>query len=1116
MSGNHSRYSHQRSKLYSAVSLLQGSMVTDADQREAQSVAARSGRITSDMALASGVPEKSGVLEYEFIGGPPDVVSTRSLKPGRVVADGKWGIVRLENAQTLNAAVPLDLLAKQADFLAGAAVPDDARYLVFADVWDRHVGPAEDGRLLDSAFLGAETSVRKARMAQMKLVKTDSFSQRDRDIVQSELPIFGGLRLKDAVLTAPLAPKDDCDPCAATVPAETGTQNHLFRIEIHQSQFARPQVDGGDVFIDKTGDTILVKFSKDNGSIEIAGAHFKQLTSDTEFNDKVFEIATLTSEQQLGVPSNPDQPRTAQLLSMTQLKQKSANDLKDTIIRVWDGAVTLDLSANNLNPEPVGSGQYQGTASRAGSTFTMELSVADLKLRFEADISGGNMPFILPGDAWAVDMREFADATDTHLRFEAEPVEAEHHYTYLGQVAGKKFVPENEMSDMRSRAFPALGDLKAQQVAWSNDNHTTIKTNTVQGALDILFGQEGGDCLCTFCINSSTKLHEQLEQIREKLTAMHTEKPDQKLNAALICFPRGVFALEQSVDFKGLGFVTLRGAGREATEIRMLESATLTVSTCDGFAVDDLSMFSADKKGTALLAVKSTETVDISRAMFSAAPGPDAKNVAFPLVQIEQDIADGDTAVWVTASIFNVLENRIGLTIAGHGMHTVRDCQFNGIPPYYSKRIIGLIPKVFGAVKYVAKPQGVPFGKESGIFELQGAGNNALDLSAFPMAERNEIFDFIKGNKSVFGASDLNTAAKWKTFTDNVEGGTAEVLKQRVTVTPVQPIGRGGGAVIGGGAVRGGGAGGGAGVTRGFVIGNGGAVLGGATGATTGRTGAMLSGTGRITRNSNFAVLMDTITPADPRITGVVANLGAADKQKIGNLLEVLATRTSVASYQRNFGLVIDAGALACTNVVSNHFEWIHSAVIVKGANEASEGAHVPLTAALSIKDNRIKRAALLGISGAAFSGDIYPAAITCDDVGYLKLENNLVQQSFGDTSGIKDYLEYLSDLSETYEGKFAIELRGAVGPVVHAVGNDAVYFTHAIGVTGAIAYQANPMQEATRRQNIWMFRENTVLPCTQAQITALFFAPGLDKYTSTRFVRDAWETDDFNHPPMK
>ena len=36
MSGNHSRYSHQRSKLYSAVSLLQGSMVTDADQREAQ------------------------------------------------------------------------------------------------------------------------------------------------------------------------------------------------------------------------------------------------------------------------------------------------------------------------------------------------------------------------------------------------------------------------------------------------------------------------------------------------------------------------------------------------------------------------------------------------------------------------------------------------------------------------------------------------------------------------------------------------------------------------------------------------------------------------------------------------------------------------------------------------------------------------------------------------------------------------------------------------------------------------------------------------------------------------------------------------------------------------
>ena len=45
MSGNFSRYSHQRDKLYSEVSLLQGAMVTDSDQLEAQMVAARTSRI---------------------------------------------------------------------------------------------------------------------------------------------------------------------------------------------------------------------------------------------------------------------------------------------------------------------------------------------------------------------------------------------------------------------------------------------------------------------------------------------------------------------------------------------------------------------------------------------------------------------------------------------------------------------------------------------------------------------------------------------------------------------------------------------------------------------------------------------------------------------------------------------------------------------------------------------------------------------------------------------------------------------------------------------------------------------------------------------------------------
>ena len=1111
MSGNYSRYSHQRNKLYSQVSLVQGAMVTDADQNESQMVSARARRIQGDMALATGVPREGGVLEYDHVAGVPDVFSAKALRPGRVVAQGEWGEVLLQEGQQLTADA-LDLLGKQADFIAGSN-PGGGNFLVFADVWDRHAGPVEDTRQLDSAFLGAETAVRKARVAQLKTLPVDNFSASDKASVEQTLPLFGALRLIDVVRINNAPVEDECDPCAASVTTEAESANHLYRVEVHASSYAQPRLTAGEVFADAGDNTLVLKYSNDNASVEIAAEHAEILTSDAGFAGKVFELATPSSEQQLGLATHGQAARDAELLSKTELEQKTAADLAGKIIRVWDGTETIDLSTIDLTQ----------------ADFDLVVIAGALQLTFNAPLPSNRIPFILPGDAWVVDLREFADASGSHLYFEAEPVEAEHRYTYLGQVQNQAFVAENRLSDMRSRAFPALTALTAQQIQWDNRNHPAHDTNTVQGALDLLFAREGGDCLCTFCIDTSRPLHEQLEEIRDELIRLNTQTPDANLNSARICLPRGIFKLEQSVDMTRLGFVTLQGSGREATEIHLDDGVTLEVQNCEGLVVADLSMFSPGKTGNPLLRVRMTETVDVSNAMFSAGAAPDDHNQVFPLLQILQKEAPGDTAAWVKDCIFNVLENRVGLVITSNGMQVVRDCQFNGIPPNFGFRFLHLVPEVFDRIRFEALPQGAATGPDSGLFEIPNGAGNALNLSAFPLNEREEVFSFVLGNQRIFNAT-LNSADNWNSFADNVSGAVVRAHELETLVVPgvgttppaatqpapgvtrpaapAQPAparpGTANPALGGIGAAR---------PAPGFAFASRPAA------PRTPAAGTVFAGrSGAIAHLARRTSLVDMVIRDRPniRVTDTAAGLAIDDIRGIRDLLNGFANRTGIASYQRNFGMMIDAGALASTSVTDNHFEWVHSAIIVRGENDQSREPLPPLTANLNVKDNRILRAAIRGVSKARVGNQRFPAAITIEDAGYIKLANNLIQQSFGDPSSMATYVKYLSNVDDVEEGFSAIDLRGAVGPVVHGTGNDAVYFRHTIRVAGDVAYRARGNATHNLRPNAWMFRENTVMPVEgEGKFTALFFNRRLDNLDN-EFLFLAWERDDYNLPHIK
>ncbi len=98
---NFSRYSHQPDRRYTRVDPYQGAMASDADQIESADIARRNDETLGDLAIGSGVPQVDGLLAYATAAGPPDIIRVAQVIPGRVLADGRWGVLRLRAGTTL-------------------------------------------------------------------------------------------------------------------------------------------------------------------------------------------------------------------------------------------------------------------------------------------------------------------------------------------------------------------------------------------------------------------------------------------------------------------------------------------------------------------------------------------------------------------------------------------------------------------------------------------------------------------------------------------------------------------------------------------------------------------------------------------------------------------------------------------------------------------------------------------------------------------------------------------------------------------------------------------------------------------------------------------------------
>lgn len=280
MKGDFTRDTFQPRKHYSRVLMQQGRVSVDADWNEQAAILLHYLRArTEDLIGPHGGPQAN----LGFAIGPlPDDFS---LGPGRYYVDG----LLCENES--NAYTYRD----QPDYPLNPTegLPVGEPYLVYLDVWERHISHLEDSAIREVALGGPDTATRAKVVWQVKVVKcavsAADIRNMNRDdfrklLLDAGVPIApGGGQLRARIKPGAASP----DPCI--LPPEAGyrgAENQLYRVEIHTA----------------TEKQTTFKWSRDNGSV--AAMYLKNEGTTLELNStRGFEncewVELITDTQEL-------------------------------------------------------------------------------------------------------------------------------------------------------------------------------------------------------------------------------------------------------------------------------------------------------------------------------------------------------------------------------------------------------------------------------------------------------------------------------------------------------------------------------------------------------------------------------------------------------------------------------------------------------------------------------------------------------------------------------------------------------------------------------------------------------------------------------------------------
>jgi hypothetical protein len=431
MKGDFTRNTFDRTKHYQGVLLQQGRVQTDADWNEQVAITARRDATTAaDLAGCCGAPADRAA--FGILAAAPDGAQAPDddfyLSAGRYYVDG----IQCELEQAV-------LFSKQPD-LPGQTLTAGT-YLLYLDVWQRHLAALEDPSIREVALGGPDTATRAKTVWQVRTVPIDA-PPADVDCTTA-VPKFDALRqAPTAHLTADAVQNPDNDnPCL--VPSSSGylgPENQLYRVEIHRGGKANGNVRGRATY----------KWSRENGSVvvpllKIEGDRLtvSSLGPDPNLGFKKGDwVEILDDRLELQNPAVPEPPfHLPQLVQIKDIPPGTTTLVLENVATALSGGSTgLDLK---LHPK-VRRWDGVGTARVDADTEGWQTLENGIRIRFDNSADAA----YLPGQFWLIPARTAsADALSgdiewqrvdrddpTSARAPLPPQGVHHHYCRLGIV----------------------------------------------------------------------------------------------------------------------------------------------------------------------------------------------------------------------------------------------------------------------------------------------------------------------------------------------------------------------------------------------------------------------------------------------------------------------------------------------------------------------------------------------------------------------------------------------------------------------------------------------------------------------------------------------------------
>jgi hypothetical protein len=517
MKADITRRSFRSEKHYTRTIQQQGRVPLDADWNEQLDIQRHFERQASvDVIGETGVPKDGDNPGSSFAIGISADGSDLTIAPGHMWVDG-----------TLceNDSISAVSYKNQPDLPNPPAVAT-GDYVLYLDVWQRHVTGLDDPSILEVALGGADTCTRAKTIWQAKLVAGNCQTN--------------PLSVPTGSLKARAKQHTDDKPCVVTPQARfRRLENQLYRVEIHQ---------GGNE------QTATFKFSRDNGSVVSA---WLPDAANPGASDRL-KLTSLGRDSTLGFSEG----QFVELIDDTRELAGQPGDLHKIITTFPDStSIQLDATVDIANfPRNPRVRRWDQTASALLSTApAVAGDFVDLEDGVQVQFQAGSYS---SGDYWLIPARTIsADVvwpTDSATNPLALPrAGIEHRSANLATVHfdGTRFT---FLGDCRKQ-FPPLTDIWASDVRFDNGVcQFPAAPTTVQKAIEQLCKNKAGGCCCGVQIGPADDAQTMIDNALSQNEA-------QKIDALSISFAAGTYHFTKPLNIiapkTGSGDVTVQGCG---------------------------------------------------------------------------------------------------------------------------------------------------------------------------------------------------------------------------------------------------------------------------------------------------------------------------------------------------------------------------------------------------------------------------------------------------------------------------------------------------------------------------------------------------------------------------